>query len=56
MQPTEVSVGVVLEKWLIRFKLFNKDTCFAILFSLTIFIPKYLHCNSKDAESHQNDY
>ena len=41
---------------LLRFKLFDKDTCFVILFSLIAIILKKKLCNSGDVEGHQNIY
>ena len=39
--PAEVSVGVNSKELLLRFKLFNKDTCFDIFVSLIAIMSKF---------------
>ena len=43
-------------KIILRFKLFDQDTCFVILVSLIAIISKKIWCNSGDVEGHQNFY
>ena len=40
--PREVSVGVNSKEKLLRFRLFNKDTCFAIFVPLVAIVSKFV--------------
>ena len=54
--PAELSLGVNSKDQLLRFKLFNKDTCFVVLVSLTAIMSKTFQRNAIDVEGQQNFY